>query len=276
MTTTSEIDVPVAGGSLTVRRRRGPGPTLLFLHYWGGSARTWDSVLTLLDPETPVASYDHRGWGRSAALPGPFDLAQLASDATAVVETLHTDVVLVGHSMGGKVAQLLAARRPAALTGLILVAPAPPEPAAAVTPQYRRELAQAYDSPEAVAFALDHVLTAAPVTGPARSAAVEDSLSAAAPARTEWPMNGIAEDITTAARGISVDTVVIAGARDVVEPVEVLRRHLLPFIPRARLRVIDASGHLIPLEAPQALAEQLARARAELTLERSTPCTPGS
>ncbi|WP_264038913.1 alpha/beta fold hydrolase [Mycolicibacterium hodleri] len=278
MTSTfDEIDVSVAGGSLTVRRRCGNGPTLLFLHYWGGSGRTWDPMLTHLDPQTPVATYDQRGWSRSKTLPGPFDLAQLARDATAVVAALGTDVVLVGHSMGGKVAQLVAAQRPAALAGLILVAPAPPDPPAAVTPQYRRELAHAYDGPEAVTFALDHVLSANPLTGSVRTAALEDSLSAATTAaRTEWPLRGIAEDVTTAARRISVDTVVVAGERDVVEPVDVLRRHLLPFIPRARLRVLDAVGHLIPLEAPSALAEQLTRARAELTLERSTSCTPRS
>lgn len=271
-----ELDVPVAGGSLTVRRRRGAGPTLLLLHYWGGSGRTWDPMLTHLEPETPVAFYDHRGWGRSATLPGPYGLAQLARDAMAVVDALRTEVVLVGHSMGGKVAQLVAAQRPAALVGLILVAPAPPEPAAAVTPRYQRELAHAYDGLEAVAFALDHVLTATPVTGTTRSVAIADGLSAAATARTEWPLHGIGEDITAAVERISVDTVVLAGDRDVVEPVEVLRRHLLPFIPRAHLRIVEASGHLIPLEAPGALAEQLTRARAELTFERSASCPPRS
>jgi pimeloyl-ACP methyl ester carboxylesterase len=256
-----DLQVAVAGGSLTVRRRQGRGPTLLLLHYWGGSGRTWDPMLTHLDPQTPVALYDHRGWGRSNALPGPFDLAQLASDAAAVIEALDTDVVLVGHSMGGKVAQLVAAERSSALTGLVLVAPAPPEPPATITPQFQQQLANAYDSPESVADALDHVLTAIPLSAPLRAAVLEDSLAGAAKARIEWPLRGIAANITGAAQQICVDTTVIAGSRDVVEPVDVLRQHLIPFISGARIHVLDGPGHLIPLEAPGALAEQLTRVR---------------
>lgn len=254
-----ELHVPVAGGSLTVQRRSGRGPTLLLLHYWGGSRRTWDPMLAHLDPQTPVASYDHRGWGRSNTLTGPFDLEQLAADATAVITALQTDVILVGHSMGGKVAQLVAAGSPSALTGLILIAPAPPDPPTTVTREFQHELAHAYDSRETVAAALDHVLTATALPTSVRSAVIEDSLSAAAAARTEWPLRGIAENITPAAERISAATTVIAGGRDLVEPVEVLRRHLLPFIPHAHLRVLDAVGHLIPLEAPMALAQQLTR-----------------
>lgn len=258
------VRVEVEGGSLTVHRRSGQGPTLLFLHYWGGSARTWDPVLAHLDPHMPVASYDHRGWGRSNALPGPFDLAQLTTDAIAVMNALDTSVVLVGHSMGGKVAQLVAAEKPQGLASLILVAPAPPEPPPTITPEYQRQLAHAYDDPETVAGAVDHVLTASPLTAPVRARVIEDSLAAAMPARTEWPLHGISEDITAAAARISVDTVVLAGLKDVVEPVAVLGKHLEPFIPPARSPVLIDSGHLIPLEAPEALAHQLARHRTGL------------
>lgn len=181
-------------------------------------------------------------------LPGPFDLAQLTEDAIAVVNALDAEVVLVGHSMGGKVAQLVAARNLSAVTGLVLVAPAPPEPPSTITPQFQRQLAHAYDSPETVASAVDHVLTANPLTAALRAAVIDDSLACATAARTEWPLHGIAEDITTAARHISVDTVVVAGSKDLVEPVDVLREHLEPFISAARTHVVIESGHLIPLK----------------------------
>ncbi|CAN5311092.1 alpha/beta hydrolase [soil metagenome] len=252
-----QLEVDVTGGSLIVRRRPGRGPTLLLLHYWGGSGRTWDPMLAHLDPQIPVASYDHRGWGRSGTLPGPFDLAQLADDAAAVMEALDTDAVLVGHSMGGKVAQLVAAEHPSALTGLVLVAPAPPEPPATITPQFQQQLVHAYDTVDSVASAIDLVLTAIPLAAPLRATVLEDSLACAAQARSEWPLRGIAANITTAAQQISVATTVIAGSRDVVEPVDVLRQHLLPFIPDAHVHILDGPGHLIPLEAPAELAEQL-------------------
>jgi len=251
--------VPVAGGSLSVAHRPGRGPTLLLLHYWGGSARTWGPTLTHLDQQVPVALYDHRGWGRSNTLPGPFGLEQLADDAATVIDALDTDVILVGHSMGGKVAHLVAAERPAALKGMVLVAPAPPEPPTAITAQFQQQLVHAYDNAETVSSALDHVLTAVPLVASVRAAVIEDSLASTAEARTEWPLHGIAENITAAAERIQIDTTVITGSRDVVEPVDVLRQHLAPFIPSASIYVLDGPGHLIPLEAPETLARELAR-----------------
>jgi pimeloyl-ACP methyl ester carboxylesterase len=70
-----------------------------------------------------------RGWGESAGLGGPYGLQQLADDVEAILEQLDlSEVALVGHSMGGKVAQIVAGRDAPTLTGLILVAPAPPVP----------------------------------------------------------------------------------------------------------------------------------------------------
>jgi pimeloyl-ACP methyl ester carboxylesterase len=108
-----------------------------------------------------------------------------------------------------------------------------------------------------VADALDHVLTATPLPGAVRAAAVRDSLASTAEARLEWPLHGIAQDITGAVQGIDVPVAVLAGEKDVVEPPSVLREHLLPHIPHATLHTLPGSGHLLPLEAPGAVASAL-------------------
>ena len=237
----------------TYDHRAGAGPTLVLLHYWGGSARTWDRVVDRL-PGRDVLALDLRGWGRSRDLPGPYSLHRLAADVVQVLADAGVrDHVPVGHSMGGKVAQLVAAGRPAGLQGLVLVAPGPARPAAVITPEYQAQLAHAYDTDESVAGALDHVLSATPLPEELKAQVLTDSRASSVEAREEWPLRGIAEDISGLTAAIDVPTLVVGGDQDQVEPVEVLRDSLLPYVPGARLVVLP-SGHLIPLEAPAELA----------------------
>ncbi|MEU5128415.1 alpha/beta fold hydrolase [Streptomyces mobaraensis] len=251
--------VPVAGGTLDVRVGGRTGPALVFVHYWGGSADTWNGVIARLPSGRATVRYDQRGWGTSRSLPGPYGLDRLADDLDRVIAAcVPGPFVLVGHSMGAKVSQLLAARGPAGLAGLVLVAPAPPEPPGTVTEEYRRELSHAYDSPAAVRHALDHVLTAAPLPGPVRATALRDSVAAGPEARREWPLRGIAEDITGAARRIAVPVTVLAAEHDVVEPPGVLREFLLPHLPHASLVTVPDAGHLLPAERPGAVAAAIA------------------
>ncbi|MGI5336272.1 alpha/beta fold hydrolase [Streptomyces sp. CA-181903] len=247
--------VPVAGGALDVRVGGRTGPALVFVHYWGGSAGTWNQVIARLPSGRATVRFDQRGWGTARTLPGPYHLGRLADDLARVLAACVPGAfVLVGHSMGAKVCQLLAGRGPVGLAGLVLVAPAPPEPPTTVTEEYRRGLSHAYDSPDAVRYALDHVLTAGPLPEPARTTAVRDSLAAGPEARREWPLRGIAEDITDAVRRITVPVTVLAAEQDAVEPPRVLREFLLPHIPHATLTTVPDAGHLLPVEHPGAVA----------------------
>jgi pimeloyl-ACP methyl ester carboxylesterase len=243
--------------------RSGTGPTLVLLHYWGGSSRTWEPVITRLAGRSTL-SIDFRGWGRSSALPGPYTLEQFADDVTDVIHQCDlTDYALVGHSMGGKVAQLIASRRPSGLSKLVLVGSGPARPADVITPDYQAGLSHAYDNAESVSGVRDHVLTANPLIEALKAQVVEDSLTGSALAREEWPLRGIAQDITAAARQIDVPTLVLAGEHDQVEPVDVLKNNLVPYISGASFAVIEGSGHLIPLEAPARLAGCIAEFAAQ-------------
>jgi pimeloyl-ACP methyl ester carboxylesterase len=188
MTTFMTGSVPVAGGTLSVRHRRGRKPTLVFLHYWGGSARTWDQVIEHLGGQDAIA-YDQRGWGAAASLGGPYSLQQMAADVDTIATRLGLEhVVLVGHSMGGKVAQIVAGRRPAYLSGVVLVAPAPPRRPGHVTTEYQQKLAHAYDTAESAAFSLDNILAHKPLSDDLRQQVLHDSLDSAPAARTVWPL----------------------------------------------------------------------------------------
>ncbi|WP_342342641.1 alpha/beta hydrolase, partial [Escherichia coli] len=58
-----------------------------------------------------------------------YSIEDLARDAEGVISALELKrYILVGHSMGGKVAQLMASRQPEGLEGLVLIAPSLPSP----------------------------------------------------------------------------------------------------------------------------------------------------
>ncbi|TKC89214.1 alpha/beta fold hydrolase [Trinickia terrae] len=243
-------------------------PALVFLHYWGGSSRTWAPVMAHLNGRYRTVALDQRGWGRSDAPADGYRIADHADDAAGVIGALGlTRYVLVGHSMGGKAAQLLASRRPQGLAGLVLVAPSPPAPMA-IPAEQRDAIRHVYESRESIAAARDHVLTARPLSAALQEQVVEDSLRGAAQAKAAWPTVGMLEDITREVASIDVPTLVIAGERDQVETPDTLRRELLPRIAHAVLHVLPKTGHLSPLEAPAEIADMV-RAFVDRRIEAS-------
>jgi len=163
--------------------------------------------------------------------------------------------ILVGHSMGGKTAQFLASRRPKGLVGLVLVAPAPPSPLN--LPEETRVNMSGPNVSEVVTAALKQVLTFKPISREDAELLVSDAVRASPVARTAWPRQTSLEDITSTVGQINVPTLVISGDKDKVDPVETLKRELLPRISGAVLQVLPDVGHLSPLEAPKEIAHHL-------------------
>lgn len=84
----------------------------------GAAALTWGPVMEHLAPHCRVVAYDRAGYGRSDPGPGPRDLSRLADDLLAVVGAVdHSRLVLAGHSWGGPLARLAAARLMEEATG---------------------------------------------------------------------------------------------------------------------------------------------------------------
>jgi len=238
---------------------------IVFLHYWGGSSRTWQFVANELSSAYRTIATDHRGWGESDAPEAGYTIGDLADDAQAAIEALGLSrYVLVGHSMGGKTAQLLASRRPQGLEGLVLVAPSPPSPTM-LPEEQRAVMLSAYESRESVGWVLDNVLTGSPLTAERREQVIEDSLRGTPQARAAWPNAAMREDITADVAAIDVPVLVITGERDQVDSVDTLRAQLLPRIRDARLEILPGVGHLSPLEAPLAVAGAIRRFVDELT-----------
>ncbi len=117
-----------ARGEQVVREagRRGRGPTLVLVHGWMYPADVyWWRILETLAVDAHVLAVDLRGHGRAPRPPEPFRLADVADDVAALCTALETGpVILLGHSLGGPVAQLVWQRHPDVVAGLVLVSTA--------------------------------------------------------------------------------------------------------------------------------------------------------
>ena len=96
--------------------------TFVLLHGGAAHAHWWDGVAPLLTPYGRVLALDFRGHGRSQwAADGAYGPPSYLKDVRGLIENLGTRVILVGHSMGGAVAQWVAVTHPELLEALIIV-----------------------------------------------------------------------------------------------------------------------------------------------------------
>jgi 3-oxoadipate enol-lactonase len=110
-------------GELFLRDTGGEGPAVMLLHGWTASAdlNWWGCYVDLRDAGYRVLAIDHRGHGRGLRTYERFSLEACASDAAAALEALGcAPATVVGYSMGGAVAQLLARDHPRAISGMVL------------------------------------------------------------------------------------------------------------------------------------------------------------
>lgn len=111
-------------GSLSYKAR-GKGEPLVFLHGVGGGAESWDAQLSHFGDTHRALAWDMPGYGGSPALDKPgFDAW---SDALAawLDELAIENCVLVGHSIGGMIAQTFMRRHPGRVSRLVLSATSP-------------------------------------------------------------------------------------------------------------------------------------------------------
>ncbi len=114
-------------GEFMLRDSGGDGPAVLLLHGWMVSADlNWITMYgPLREAGFRVLALDHRGHGRGMRSPQPFRLSACAEDAAAVMRAEGIDrVLVVGYSMGGPIACLLARDHPDLVDGLVLCATA--------------------------------------------------------------------------------------------------------------------------------------------------------
>ncbi|MBV9465645.1 MAG: alpha/beta fold hydrolase [Solirubrobacterales bacterium] len=110
-------------GELFLRDSGGDGAPVLLLHGWMVSAdlNWYGAYGDLTRAGYRVLALDHRGHGRGLRPLAPFRLADCAADAASALRTLDlAPATVVGYSMGGAIAQLVAHEHPDVVSGLVL------------------------------------------------------------------------------------------------------------------------------------------------------------
>ena len=126
--TTAPTQYLTAGDNTYAYRRFGSGPAapLLFLQHFTGTLDNWDSAVT--DPLAlgrPVILFESPGIGRSSGQV-PETVAGMADHAMKFLDALGlTRVDVLGFSLGGMVAQVIALKRPALLRRIVLTGTGP-------------------------------------------------------------------------------------------------------------------------------------------------------
>jgi pimeloyl-[acyl-carrier protein] methyl ester esterase len=235
---------------------RGQGPDLVLLHGWAMHGGMWGPWLDGLVGGARLHVVDLPGHGRSPWVAEACDLAGLAE---AVVPVVPQGATVLGWSLGGMVALELGRRYPRHLRALVLVATTPRFLAA---PDWNRGLEPAVldgftHGLEADCHQTVQNFLTLQARGDERAAATLRALRGLIAARAEPDRRALAAgldvlrsvDLRTALPQIELPALVVSGEHDCLMPAEA-GRALAAALPRARLRIIERSGHAPFLSHP--------------------------
>lgn len=230
-------------------------PTFVLLHALGGSARSWDPVLPYLKVEGTCLALDLPGFGDLEGM-GASDISATLTHLLDQVRGIDGPWIVVGHSMGGKFATLMAAARPEGLAGVMLIAGSPPSPEPIDDERRRDMLGWVSDGPMSEDHAREFVAanTAATLAPDPMAQAVADLCRTLPAAWVSWLTDGVAEDRSAEVPELLCPALILAGAADGDLGLDAQRNLNLPLYANGILRVIDDAAHLMPQEQPAMVA----------------------
>ncbi|MER5355463.1 alpha/beta hydrolase [Kitasatospora sp. NPDC002551] len=269
MSRTRTGTAPVTGGELAYEVAQGTGPAVVLLHGGMLDRHSWDEEFARLAARgRHVVRYDARGHGRSSTVGGDYAHHDDLRDLLA-----HLDVpraVLVGLSLGARIALDTALTHPERVAALVLTAPGVsgrPFTDPFVTHHTERQIAAlGTGGEEGVHRFVEHFLRIW-ADGPHRSPAEVDG------ALRERLRAGVTANLLRHAAGLgagrpreagaaerlgepAVPTLVLAGELDSTD-ILANARAVADAVPHARHAVLPGAAHMVPLEHPDLFAREL-------------------
>lgn len=251
-------DVCGANGiSVHYLRTGGGKPPVVLLHGLMGSGACWTPLARALEDDFDVVMPDARGHGASSAPTRGYRYDDLASDVVGLIRGLELSrPILLGHSMGGMTAAVVASRGAGILRGLVLVDPT------FLTPERQREVHEsdvAEQHRRALALPKSELVAQARARHPHRSPEI---IELQAEARLSTSIDAF--DVLTppnpeyraVVRAIEVPTLLVIGDSPVVT--FEMATELRSLNPRIRIEQVQNAGHGLPFERPGRLGEVVA------------------
>ena len=255
------------------------GVPLLLLHGFGNDAHIWDDFAPAVAPHYRTVALDHRGHGDSAWDPDErYEHEIMVEDVECACDALGIErLVLVGHSLGGRISTLFAGKHPERIAGLVLVDIGPDldprgisrirsETEASIDPvfgsvdDYMRLLSLHYPAaqPQALLRMARHGLRQRPEGGfalkmdPALRAAFREAETPEDAEQREREMSAAQWE---ALRRVAAPTLVVRGAASDVLAPEVADRMVDEVLENGRLAVVPQASHSVMTDNPEGFRE---------------------
>ena len=253
MTYWDTADCETNGINIHYTRTGGSKPPLILLHGLMTSGVCWTGLARVLEKEYDVIMPDARGHGNSSVPEFGYRYDDHANDVIGLINFLRLPApILLGHSMGGMTAAVVASRKPNLLRGLVLADPT------FLSPKVQRKVLDgdvAEQHRKMLNMSLDEVMADARNRHPNRS---EETLELFARARLQTSM--AAFDVLTPPNpdykilvsAIDVPSLIVFGDNGVVS--SVVAKELQRLNPKLQAEQIMEAGHSVHLDQPERFA----------------------
>lgn len=235
--------------------------TLLLIAGFDSDISVWSGLMPVLIQQYRVIRFDNRGFGQSSAPDAPYSIQQFAADAIALLDHLEIPQAhVVGHSMGGQIAQELALAYPTRVESLILLSSwAKGDHKFHALIELFGDLALQLDRVQYAKVLLPWMFSTAFYSIPG---AIDQVISMVEKLPFPPAPHGLyhqsrailnhetSDQIAT----IQVPTLVVVAKEDLVTPVR-FSQHLAESIPTAELVVLEQGGHAFIIEAAEVVAD---------------------